>query len=548
LFVLLAGPILFLLIVVLTPIPTQGALNFGQPYSEIGTFGGWTFFVGWDGSFSETYLPESETYAWVVYFAPEGIFVALQYAESVYSAVDVFAGVDYFYGTLFSPDGSKLKRSYIDSLLGVNISLNSFNFAPPVGSPFFTLSAALKAGQTCFRQGPVTNLKRGIQYTAGMSVANALVPMPIPISVSLDTYSEVNAGFYPIVEWDLPGPGQNPVDRIITGLENIASSSGNTFNQIMGRQMAQAYLAFMRTLPSSPYFKEFLESQTHTTAIDTTLRETEEWLRSGDTAKLPETIDPPAEPEEMRRLMLPIYAGTQAAFELGYKHGCDHNSNCTTFYADCLKTVNCTPGQTCRIEVTAQEIAGLVPGSKAADFEGAWVGFDRPFDQYLTKQGEVEWLQIESGKAIYQFVLSSDNPLLLGAQVESSAATGNRTIELCRREVAYPEPDKTPIAYAGPDQTVKRGANVTLQGFELQNPGDATMRYGWSQTAGPPVGLSHPNQAQTGFVMPDSIPGGQSLTFKLTATDSLNRSDSDFVTVRLRKPKAMGWLPLLLGN
>ena len=57
-------------------------LAYGTPANRIGTFDGWTFWLGWDGSFSETYDPFSETYAWVVYFAPEGVFVALQWAEN----------------------------------------------------------------------------------------------------------------------------------------------------------------------------------------------------------------------------------------------------------------------------------------------------------------------------------------------------------------------------------------------------------------------------------------------------------------------------------
>jgi hypothetical protein len=540
--------VLFVLTFCLASAPVHGALNFGTPYSEIGTFNGWTFWVGWDGSFSETYLPESETYAWVVYFAPEGIFVALQAAKSVYSAVDVFAGVDYFYGALVSPNGNKLTRDYINSLLGVNISINSWNFAPPVGSPFFTLSAAIKSGQTLFRQGSVNSLERGVQYTAGISVSNSLIPMPIPISVSLDYESWVEAGFYPILEWNLSQPSQNPVDQIISGLEAVAASSGTTFNDIMGRQMAESLLPFMRTLPSSPYFKEFLASQTHNTAVDQLIQEAEQWLGTGDTTKLPEKIQPPVEPQEMHRLMLPIYSATQTAFEMGYKHGCDHNSNCTTLYADCLKTVNCTPGQLCTIEVKASEIAALVPGSVAADFEGAWVGFDRPFDQYLTQQGEVAWMTIESGKAVFQFTLSTNTPMLLGVRVDASDATGNKAIELCRRKIVYPPPVNTPIAFAGPDQTVAPGAAVTLRGFEFVSPENPATKYAWSQTAGPAVTLSSTNEAQTTFLVPKSGSAGLSYTFLLTVTDSGGLTDTDSVTVDVKKPKPVGWLPLLLSD
>ncbi|MCD6217506.1 hypothetical protein J7L05_06560, partial [bacterium] len=64
----------------------------GVMYPDIGTFDGWSFWVGYDAAFSESYMPEGESYAWVVHFAPEGMYVSLQGGECLYSGVDVNAG------------------------------------------------------------------------------------------------------------------------------------------------------------------------------------------------------------------------------------------------------------------------------------------------------------------------------------------------------------------------------------------------------------------------------------------------------------------------
>jgi len=527
--------------------PAHAALNFGQPCEEIGTFDGWTFWVGWDGSFSDTYVPESETYAWVVYFAPEGIFVALQEAASVYSAVDVFAGIDLFYGALVSPDGNKLKKSYLNSLLGVGISLNSFSFSAPGMTPWSGFSAALKSGQTFFRVGSSKIPERGIQYTSGFSISYELVPIPLPISVSLDYESSVTAGFYPIVEWNIdPASTDNPVDLILAALETLAGSGGGGFAGTSGQHLANLLLPFMRTLPSSAYFKDFLDSQTHDTPIDDVIQEVREWLQSGNTQNLPEKIRPPLDPQEMHTLMRPLYGATGMAFELGYYHGCANNPGCTTLYADCVDTVTCTPGDVCALEVTAEEIAGLVPGSSAADFEGIPVIFDKPFDQYLLGEGTVVTQTLLEGRAVYEILSSTDNPLMIGVRVNATAVTGNRALELCRRLVTFTVPATPPMVYAGPDQRVKPGDTVTLTGYYITDPADPSVTYQWTQTGGTPVGLSQSSEAQSTFTAPDAGPGGKTLTFDLTVTAGGGLQDSDSVIISVEGRRILPGILLLL--
>jgi hypothetical protein len=79
--------------------------------------------------------------------------------------------------------------------------------------------------------------------------------------------------------------------------------------------------------------------------------------------------------------------------------------------------------------------------------------------------------------------------------------------------------DLTPIADAGPDQTVSTNATVTLDGSGSHDPGGALpLRYLWTQTGGPAVTLSNPAVASPTFTAP---PDPAVLTFTLVVTNNL---------------------------
>ena len=112
---LVTSTLLMLCIVFFMAVPSNAEPVYGQTSSEIGTFhrpwGNWSFWIGCDATFSEDYTPTNETYCWVVYFAPEAIYLALQSSKGVYSAVNVNAGLDYFYGALNVADSDVLRAS-----------------------------------------------------------------------------------------------------------------------------------------------------------------------------------------------------------------------------------------------------------------------------------------------------------------------------------------------------------------------------------------------------------------------------------------------------
>ncbi|MGC9194859.1 MAG: PKD domain-containing protein [Syntrophobacteraceae bacterium] len=76
------------------------------------------------------------------------------------------------------------------------------------------------------------------------------------------------------------------------------------------------------------------------------------------------------------------------------------------------------------------------------------------------------------------------------------------------------------VADPGPDQNIKRGATVTLNGLNSTSSGSAIVSYKWHQISGPPVTLSNPSSAVCTFT---PLPGIQ---FNAAAVTSSNTSSA----------------------
>ena len=98
----------------------------------------------------------------------------------------------------------------------------------------------------------------------------------------------------------------------------------------------------------------------------------------------------------------------------------------------------------------------------------------------------------------------------------TSVLRGTQNVGLSEIEVWSPTAggpsQASPLAAAGPDQTVASGATVTLDGSQSVDPNGGSLVYAWSQTAGPSVGLSSSSTAAPSFTAPD---GPATLTFSL---------------------------------
>ncbi len=114
-----------------------------------------------------------------------------------------------------------------------------------------------------------------------------------------------------------------------------------------------------------------------------------------------------------------------------------------------------------------------------------------------------------------------------------SDVTANHTVS-----ASFATANQPPVADAGPDQTVAKGAKVTLGGSnstDVGGPGIAS--YQWTQIGGTKVRLSHPYAAVTAFTAPARI---GALTFQLTARDAngLQSTDTCIVNVATAKEAA----------
>ncbi|MCH7499042.1 MAG: hypothetical protein IH886_03405 [Nitrospinae bacterium] len=88
----------------------------------------------------------------------------------------------------------------------------------------------------------------------------------------------------------------------------------------------------------------------------------------------------------------------------------------------------------------------------------------------------------------------------------------------------------TPVANAGPDQTVDEGIAVFLDGTGSSDPQNDPLNYDWSQVAGPTVTLTGANTATPSFTAP-FVSSNQTLTFELMVDDDTNFSGPDTVDV-----------------
>src|SRR5687768_12555763 len=105
-----------------------------------------------------------------------------------------------------------------------------------------------------------------------------------------------------------------------------------------------------------------------------------------------------------------------------------------------------------------------------------------------------------------------------------------------------PEPDPNsrpringpPVANAGPDRDVNKGATITIDGSTSHDPYGEPLTHGWTQTAGTAVTLTGADTATPSFVVP--LVAGE-LTFRLTVSDGvLEASDSVIFRVVNRPP------------
>ena len=93
-------------------------------------------------------------------------------------------------------------------------------------------------------------------------------------------------------------------------------------------------------------------------------------------------------------------------------------------------------------------------------------------------------------------------------------------------------PPLPPVADAGPDQTVKYGDTVTLDGRGSTDPNGDQITYSWAHTSGLSASLTGDDTAQPTFTAPSST---GTITFTLTVTAGTD-SNTDDVTINVTAP------------
>jgi hypothetical protein len=444
---------------------TAFPIRFGQRTETIGTFHGWTIWLGWNGSFSDSYAPYSETYNWNTVLAPEGVYVALTSAEALYSGVDVNAGMSKFVGAMVSPDGDRLTWSYFSSLMGVSIMYGISTSAMPFG-PLANMGAGFQIGPT-FNRDDSGRLTRAIQYSAGFSVSYSLLPIDLPVQVSIDTKSDIlgkDTGFYPVIAWDV-GEGdadENPLDHIVPELQRLAAISGDAYQETMSSQFARILLPVLQQMrggagsvpdstnpgeptPPGTLFHQFLSNNSVSVpaggpagSIDSMIRSAQEWLDSGDTGQLADVLRDwnVVDRKAFVKATGPVQAATNLAFEMGYRWGYEASGRTNALYADKVVEIQAAYGQPVRVTVTTDEILALLRGHAAvspAALEGVTVTFDAPPETYIASQATAVSRTIERGRATYEFVQNSHDPFVMAVNIAASDRTGGYYLKLARR-------------------------------------------------------------------------------------------------------------------
>ncbi|MGH8573678.1 MAG: PKD domain-containing protein, partial [Gammaproteobacteria bacterium] len=100
-----------------------------------------------------------------------------------------------------------------------------------------------------------------------------------------------------------------------------------------------------------------------------------------------------------------------------------------------------------------------------------------------------------------------------------------------------PPPNSGPKANAGPDQTVRGGTTVTLDGTASSDVDGSITAYAWQQTAGTLVDLSDAHSATPSFVAP-SLSADEVLSFTLTVTDDRGATSTDTVAITVKANQA----------
>ncbi len=530
----------------------------GPEVNSIGTFNGITFWLGYNFSFSENYNPESETYNWMFYIAPEGLYVGLTSVRSVYSGVDVNASGSVFYGTWAIP-ASKLSPpsdgqdpglytvswDNMNTISGITITQSPVSASIPSIGPLLNFGLGLSVGPTFFRVGNSKKLEKAIQLNSILGVSLSLIPMPsfLP-GVSLDksgpgdtNLTGKDTGFYPVILWNNPATLSdiNTYGLLGTIQHKLQENNAGTTKGTMSGELSLTLLDFFDHLKNEVngnILSDFMDkygkpgAPSGSTEVDTMIAGAEAWLEQGDQVqaekKLKDLMDSiPFNLSALSGETQQIRPNVEFGFQIAYKNGYDwavahHTRDDDVLYSDKVITDYCATGTKTSISVTSKEIYDTLgmtyPDNPDDDlFEGETVFFNNSVENILSSRDSMdtsESVVIYNHHADHEFVQNipmvflSDGEIYLDHNDEKFKHMQYKKVHLPRYKVIFLDPDMEAV----------QGETVSLSGKALSNGGNTIV---WEQVYGPLVTLTGKNTLTPSFTAPEVLEPSKLIIFDL---------------------------------
>ena len=185
-----------------------------------------------------------------------------------------------------------------------------------------------------------------------------------------------------------------------------------------------------------------------------------------------------------------------------------------------------------RLQFESAGTAALAPGN----YEGA-TRYPFNSNRYpgLSLSGDGRGCnRLEGWFEIHEASFAGSSVLAFAADFVQSCDGGPALFGAVRINSAVPLALPEPYARAAGTQIVTEGESVAIEGFASFDRATSIASYGWTQDAGTPVTLANAGTAVVSFTAPDVAPGGETLTFTLTVTDTDGHVDLAEVEVRVR--------------
>lgn len=180
------------------------------------------------------------------------------------------------------------------------------------------------------------------------------------------------------------------------------------------------------------------------------------------------------------------------------------------------------------VQIVKEGAMVTLNGTGSSDYEGAIASYSwtQAYSQAIPL--------INANTATTSFVAPpGDNAYYFDLTV-----TDNQRAHSIDRVAVYvqkvPPPNVSPVAQAGPDQTIKQKTTMTLNGSGSSDPDGNIASYRWRQITGNTVILKNTTSAQATFTAP-STNNPINLTFELTVTDNGGVTATDQVVVTVVK-------------